>query len=124
LEDELETPAAELPDEQAELSPGVALSATFESFVNKLSNFEAKLATVLGANLTDLLTSIGWLLCPLMGLLVGLCLTNGLMGSKLGRVDSDPLHDSSSDVSVSEHLSLVFSPLAFPESPLVLSFLN
>ena len=47
-----------------------ALSLAFESFVNKLSNLEAKLATVLGANLTDLLTSM--LLCPLMGRRAGL----------------------------------------------------
>ena len=46
------------------------LSLAFESFVNKLSNLEAKLATVLGANLTDLLTSM--LLCPLMGRRAGL----------------------------------------------------
>ena len=46
------------------------LSLAFESFVNKLSNLEAKLATVLGASLTDLLTSM--LLCPLMGRRAGL----------------------------------------------------
>ena len=83
-----------------------------------MSNLEAKVATVLGASLTDLLTSILWLL---IGLLDGLCRTKGLTGSKLGKVDS--LHDSSSEVSVSEHLSLVVA-LALPESPLVLSFLN